>query len=109
MDRWNIVACLNYLSPEHEIAVLQKKTKQSNIDVATIKMMVKMANTTRESFKNGDLSTLISLRTLISWGKNIAIFGSVKQAFVFSFYNKIIDDEKPLIAEFYQRIFADEI
>jgi len=109
MDRWNIVACLNYLSPEHEIAVLHKKTKQSNIDVATIKMMVKMANTTRESFKNGDLSTLISLRTLISWGKNIAIFGSVKQAFVFSFYNKIIDDEKPLIAEFYQRIFADEI
>ena len=55
------------------------------------------------------ISTLISLRTLISWGRNIAIFGSVKQAFIFSFYNKVIDDEKPIIAEFYQRIFAEEI
>ncbi len=109
IDRLNIVACLNYLSPEHEIAVLQKKTKQSNLDATTIKLMVKIANSTRESFKNGDISTLISLRTLISWGKNIAIFGSVKQAFIFSFYNKVIDDEKPIIAEFYQRIFAEEI
>ena len=109
IDRLNIVACLNYLKPEHEIAVLQKKTKQNNLDVSTIKLMVKMANATRESFKNGDISTLISLRTLISWGKNIAIFGSTKQAFIFSFYNKVIDDEKPVIAEFYQRIFAEEI
>ena len=109
IDRLNIVACLNYLKPEHEIAVLQKKTKQNNLDVSAIKLMVKMANVTRESFKNGDISTLISLRTLISWGKNIAIFGSTKQAFIFSFYNKVIDDEKPVIAEFYQRIFAEEI
>ena len=109
IDRLNIVACLNYLKPEHEIAVLQKKTKQNNLDVSTIKLMVKMANATRESFKSGEISTLISLRTLISWGRNIAIFGSVKQAFIFSFYNKVIDDEKPIIAEFYQRIFAEEI
>jgi cobaltochelatase CobS len=70
---------------------------------------VRLANLTREAFKNGDISTLISLRTLISWGGNIQIFNSIKEAFTLSFYNKVIDDEKPVIREFYQRVFGEEL
>ncbi len=111
MDRWNIVASLNYLSEEQEIAILQKKLSflNSKLHQQTAKMMVKLANLSREAFKNGDLSTLISLRTLISWGRNIEIFGSVKNAFILSFLNKVIDDEKLVVAEFYQRVFGEEV
>ncbi len=111
MDRWNIVAALNYLSEEHELEILLKKLPflNSKLHQNTAKMMVKLANLTRDAFKNGDLSTLISLRSLISWGKNIEIFGSVKTAFTLSFANKVIDDEKIVIREFYQRVFGEEI
>ena len=111
MDRWNIVASLNYLDEKHELEILLKKLPflNSKLHQQTAKMMVRLANLSREAFKNGDISTLISLRTLISWGKNIEIFGSVKTAFTFSFFNKVIDDEKPVIKEFYQRVFGEEI
>ncbi len=111
MDRWNIVSSLNYLSEEKEIEILQKKLPflRSKIHKSTAKMMVKMANLTRQSFKNEDISNLISLRTLISWGRNIEIFDDVKQAFILSFYNKLIDDEKSVLNEFYQRVFGQEI
>jgi cobaltochelatase CobS len=111
MDRWNIVASLNYLSEEYEITILQKKLAflSSKDHQQTAKLMVKIANLSREAFKNGDISNLISLRTLISWGRNIEIFNSVKEAFILSFYNKIIDDEKSVIGEFYQRVFGEEI
>lgn len=111
MDRFNIVASLNYVDEQSEIAILQQKLPflKQEIHKNTAKAMVKMANLTRESFKNGDISSLISLRTLLSWGKNIEIFGNIKKAFILSFYNKIIADEKLVIAEFYQRVFADNI
>ena len=111
MDRWNIVASLNYLSEDHEISILEKKISNLNnkLNSNIIKMMVKLANLSREAFKNGDISNLISLRTLISWGKNIEIFKSIEHAFVISFYNKIIDEEKPIMKEFYQRVFGKEI
>ncbi len=111
MDRWNIVAALNYLSDEQELAILLKKLPHLNskLHQTTAKMMVRLANLSREAFKNGDISTLISLRTLISWGRNIEIFGSVKTAFTLSFLNKVIDDEKMVIAEFYQRVFGEEL
>lgn len=111
MDRWNIVASLNYLSEEQELAILQKKLPflNSKLHQQTAKMMVKLANLSREAFKNGDLSTLISLRTLISWGRNVETFDSVKTAFVLSFLNKVIDDEKLVVSEFYQRVFGEEI
>ncbi len=111
MDRWNIVAALNYLDEKHEVEILLKKLPflNSKLHQQTAKMMVKLANITREAFKNGDISNLISLRTLISWGRNIEIFSSVKNAFILSFYNKIIDEEKVVINEFYQRVFGEEI
>lgn len=110
MDRWNIVAALNYLDEKHEAEILLKKLPflNSKLHQQSAKMMVRLANLTREAFKNGDLSTLISLRTLISWGKNIEIFGSTKTAFELSFLNKVIDDEKLVVAEFYQRVFGSE-
>lgn len=109
MDRWNIVSALNYLDEKHELEILLKKLLflNSKTHQQTAKMMVRLANLTRESFKNGDISTLISLRTLISWGKNIEIFSSVKTAFTLSFLNKVIDDEKIVVSEFYQRVFGE--
>ena len=68
-----------------------------------------MANLTRDSFRNGDISNLISLRTLISWGRAIEIFGSIRKAFILSFFNKVVDEEKIILREFYQRIFGEEI
>jgi len=111
MDRWNIVAALNYLDEKHEVEILLKKLAflNSKLHQNTAQAMVRLANLTRESFKNGDISNLISLRTLISWGRNIEIFGVVKKAFVLSFFNKVIDEEKPVLREFYQRVFGDEI
>ena len=111
MDRWNIVATLNYLNEKKEIEIISKKlpflTKKPHKDL--VKMMVIMANLTREGFRNGDLSNLMSIRTLISWGRNFEIFGSVKQAFILSFFNKLIDEEKIILKEYYQRVFGDEI
>ncbi len=111
MDRWNIAVALNYLSEEVEIKILQKKLPflKNSLNQNIAKMMVKMANISREAFKNGDISNLISLRTLISWGKNFEIFGSIKHAFILSFLNKVIDDEKTVVKEFYQRIFGEDI
>ena len=111
MDRWNIAIALNYLREEQELEILQKKLPflNSKLHQETAKLMVRMANITREAFRNGDISNLISLRTLISWGHNIKIFGSVKTAFILSFYNKVIDDEKSVMREFYQRVFGEEI
>jgi cobaltochelatase CobS len=111
MDRWNVVSQLNYLNEKHELEILQKKLPflNSQLHQNTAKLMVRLGNLTRESFRNGDLSTLISLRTLISWGKNIEIFGDVKTAFILSFFSKVIDDEKIIVAEFYQRVFGEEI
>jgi cobaltochelatase CobS len=111
MDRWNIVASLNYLSADKEVEILLKKipflAKKINVSVA--KSMVQMANLTREGFKNGDLSNLMSLRTLISWGENYMIFGSIKKAFELSFLNKTVSDEKMILGEYYQRVFGEEL
>lgn len=111
MDRWNIAIALNYLKEKQELEILQKKLPflNSKLHQDTAKLMVRLANLTREAFRNGDISTLISLRTLISWGGNIQIFNSIKEAFTLSFYNKVIDDEKPVIREFYQRVFGEEL
>ncbi len=111
MDRFNIVSALNYLDEDKEVQILFAKlpTLSKKIHQNTARLMVKMANLTRQSFKNSDISNLISLRTLISWGRNIEIFGDVKHSFVISFYNKLIDEEKVILKEFYQRVFGEEI
>lgn len=110
MDRWNILISLNYLDESHEIKVLQKKLpnlykKDKNILIN----MVRLANLTREAFKNADLSTLMSLRTLISWGRNIEIFSDINSSFKLSFYNKVAQDERILVNELFQRVYGQEI
>ena len=111
MDRWNMVYSLNYLEEKEEEKILLSKApflkEKVNEGVAT--SMILMANLTRESFKNGDLSNLMTLRTLINWTQNYQIFGDIKESFKLTFFNKIIDDEKPILNEFFQRVFAQEL
>jgi cobaltochelatase CobS len=105
MDRWNIVACLEYLAPEREEAIVKSKTAHSK----HVGAMVALANLTREGFRQGDLSTVMSPRTVISWAENTEIFNDVDQAFRLSFLNKCDETERAIIAEYYQRCFGTEL
>ncbi len=107
MDRWNIVTTLNYLPHEEEVKIICAKVPGEHIeDVAN---MVRLAALTREGFRNGDLSTLMSPRTVISWAENHRIFGNRELAFRLSFYNKCDELERPVLHEYYQRCFGVEL
>ena len=107
MDRWDIVAALNYLEPEEEIKILQAKVPELSNEQA--KAMIGLANLTRNGFAAGDISTLMSTRTLITWGENWRIFKDLQLAFALAFLNKCESEEKVLVAEYYQRCFASEL
>ncbi len=111
MDRWNIVATLNYLPHDDEVNIMLAKFPdlQTEIEKDMIVRMVRMADLTREGFINGDLSTLMSPRTVISWVENTQIFKDRDIAFQLSFLNKCDETERPLIAEYYQRCFDVEL
>ncbi|HEU5046592.1 MAG TPA: AAA family ATPase [Rickettsiales bacterium] len=111
MDRWNIIATLNYLPEEEEIAIVLAKSPTYNNakGKALIKSMVAMAGMTREGFKAGDISVVMSPRTVISWAENARIFDNVDTAFRMTFMNKCDETEKPVIAEYYQRCFNVEL
>jgi cobaltochelatase CobS len=112
LDRWNIVTQLNYLPDAQEIdIVLARAPSQLKTDQGkkTIKAMVKIANLTRQGFMAGDLSTVMSPRTVITWAENIAIFNDVAYAFAVSYLNKCDELERPIIAEYYQRCFGDDL
>ena len=111
MDRWNIVANLNYLAPEQEASIVlgrvpAKDTEQGRKDIAA---MVELANLTRNAFTAGDISTLMSPRTVITWAENCTIFKDKRHAFAVSFLNKCDESEHALIAELYQRCFNEEL
>lgn len=110
-DRWNIVAKLNYLSPQDEKdIVLSRVPKLDNAeDRNTVTSMVALANLTRNGFAAGDLSTLMSPRTVIFWAENLLIFNDLAAAFRLSFLNKCDDAEVAIIAEYYQRCFDQEL
>jgi cobaltochelatase CobS len=108
MDRWNIIAQLNYLPEAEEIAIVLAKAPHYNNakGKALIKAMVSMANLTREGLKAGDISIVMSPRTVITWAENAKIFdGDVDGAFRMTFLNKCDETEKPIVAEYYQRCF----
>ena len=107
LDRWNIVTILNYLDHDDEVKII--KAKVEGLDAKDIDNMVKVADMTREGFKNGDLSTLMSPRSVISWGENTKIFKDREMAFRLSFLNKCDEMERPIIAEYYQRCFGVEL
>ena len=111
LDRWNIVVTLNYLPAAVEAQiVLAKSGEYDNKDgKATVDKMVKVAELSRQGFMNGDISTVMSPRTVISWAQNALIFGDVGFAFRMSFLNKCDEGERPLIAEYYQRVFAADL
>lgn len=107
MDRWNIVATLNYLPHEVEERIISAKVPSlHNADGSVlIARMVAMANLTRTGFMNGDISTVMSPRTVISWAENYTIFGDLHRAFRLSFLNKCDEMERATVAEYYQRCF----
>ncbi len=109
MDRWNIVASLNYLPPEEELKVVVSKVKDMGKQKDSLKSMIAMAGLTRAGFINGDLSTVMSPRTVINWAENAVIFNDVHLAFKLTFFNKCDDNEKSLLAEYYQRSFNHDI
>jgi len=111
MDRWNIIATLNYLPDLEEIEIVLAKspTYNNTKGKAIIKSMVAMANLTREGFKAGDISVVMSPRTVISWAENARIFENVEIAFRMTFLNKCDESEKPIISEYYQRCFNVEL
>jgi cobaltochelatase CobS len=111
MDRWQIVATLNYLAPETECAIVLAHTPGFNDGAGRelIGRMVTLAGLTRVTFMSGELSTLMSPRTVINWAQNVEIFGSVERAFLLSFMNKCDDAERTTVAELYQRCFGVDV
>ena len=111
MDRWSLVATLNYLPVEAETSIVLAKAPNYNTDGGqkTIKQMVTVADLTRTAFMNGDLSTVMSPRTVINWAQNAEIFSSIGYAFRLSFLNKCDELERQTVAEFYQRCFDEEL
>lgn len=111
IDRWNIVAALNYLPPEEEVAIVQARVPALANDAGTalVNSMVAVAALTRKGFAAGDMSTLMSPRTVITWAENLEIFRDVALAFRLSFVNKCDEAERPVVAEYFQRCFDREL
>ncbi len=107
MDRWNIVTALNYLAPAVEEAIVGSKAHGTAPKL--VADMVKVAGLTRQGFVNGDISTVMSPRTVITWAQNASIFKDAGFAFRLSFLNKCDETERMLVAEYYQRVFGVEL
>ena len=112
MDRWNIVTTLNYLPHDDEVEIVLAKAPST---IATrqgrdiVDAMVRVADLTRNGFINGDISTVMSPRTVITWAENAEIFGDIGFAFRLTFLNKCDELERPTVAEYYQRCFGEEL
>lgn len=111
IDRWNIVATLNYLARDEEVAIVQARVPSLANEAGrkTVSAMVAVADLTRKGFAAGDMSTLMSPRTVITWAENIEIFHDVALAFRLSFVNKCDEAERPIVAEYFQRCFDREL
>ena len=111
IDRWNIVAALNYLPAAEEAAIVTARVPslRGEQGQALVRQMVALAALTRKGFEAGDLSTLMSPRTVITWAENFELFGDVAQALRLSFVNKCDGAEQPVVAEYFQRCFDREL
>jgi len=111
MDRWSIVTTLNYLShdAEAEIVLAKSPTYNTAEGKKTIAAMVRVADMTRNAFINGDLSTVMSPRTVMTWAQNAEIFGDIGFAFRLTFLNKCDEAERATVAEYYQRVFGKDL
>ena len=109
LDRWNIVANLNYLPAEEEAAIVAAKVPAFAAKKQVLGHMVALANLTRQSFMQGDISTVMSPRTVISWAENAEIFGDLAAAFRLTFLNKCDEAERAAVGELYQRCMGAEL
>ena len=111
MDRWNVVTTLNYLPFEKEMEIILSKNKKMDNKDGKDKVanMIKVADLTRKGFINGDISTVMSPRTVLHWAENYNIFKDVGYAFRVTFLNKCDELEKKIISEYYQRCFGDDL
>ena len=111
MDRWSIVTTLNYLGHDAETEIVLAKVPAFDTDERrqTVEAMVALAELTRSGFINGDISTVMSPRTVITWAENSLLFEDVGFAFRLSFLNKCDELERPLVAEYYQRCFGTDL
>ena len=109
IDRWNIVATLNFLPAAEEMAIVVARVPAMAQRQPLLEAMVALAALTRQGFKAGDLSTLMSPRTVINWAENIEIFHDTATALRLCFVNKCDEDERPLVAEYFQRCFGGEL
>jgi cobaltochelatase CobS len=112
MDRWSLVSTLNYLPHDDETKIVLSKVKayaKNDTKKKQASNMVRVADLTRNAFINGDLSTVMSPRTVMTWAENAEIFGDIGFAFRLTFLNKCDELERPLVAEFYQRCFGEEL
>ena len=111
MDRWSMVATLNYLPPEREIAIVLAKagSYRSGDGPQIVERMVQVANMTRTAFGSGDIATVMSPRTVITWAENAEIFDDIAFAFRMTFLNRCDELERSIVAEFYQRAFDEEL
>jgi cobaltochelatase CobS len=112
MDRWSIVSTLNYLDHEAECEIVAGKVKEYASDdegKRVISSMVSVADLTRKGFVNGDLSIVMSPRTVLTWAQNAEIFGNVGFAFKLTFLNKCDELERPIVAEYYQRCLGEDL
>ncbi len=107
MDRWSIVTTLNYLPAETEVNIVASKCP--NTPRETLANMVKVADMTRQGFIAGDISTVMSPRTVITWAQNNDIFRNLGFSFRVSFLNRCDEAERAIVAEYYQRIFAEDL
>ena len=111
MDRWNIVATLNYLEhdAETEIVLANVPNYDNKRGREILSSMVRVADLSRAGFMAGDISTVMSPRTVITWAENTEIFDDMSYAFRVTFLNKCDEIERPIVAEYYQRCFGDEL
>jgi cobaltochelatase CobS len=111
MDRWNIVVTLNYLpaATEAQIVLAKSGVYDKPEGKKVVEDMVRVADLTRKGFINGDISTVMSPRTVITWAQNALIFGDIGFAFRLSFLNKCDEAERPLVADYYQRVFGKDL
>ena len=112
LDRWNLVTTLNYLPHNEETAIVLSKCPDYDKDAEgqqTISSMVRVADLSRAGFMAGDISTVMSPRTVITWAENNLIFGDIGTAFRMTFLNKCDELERTTVAEYYQRCFGEEL
>ncbi|MDB2371680.1 AAA family ATPase [Alphaproteobacteria bacterium] len=108
MDRWNIVAKLNYLDEEKEIEIIAKKIAANTEEKKLIKFMVQMANLTRKGFEQKNVSIVMSPRTVIMWAENYKLINNIQKSLAMTFLNKCDESEIDIYKEYFQRAFGED-